>query len=244
VPVPEGTSPAKGPRRPELLGFAASERRQGEQRLPLAFDAYVELLEASGVALRSAGPGPALPERSARTLERLGIRSELWLEDCSRCGDRGAEGKRLCGSGRPVGCSRSLTTCGVRFRSRERRRRLASRSWGVCGDHLCPAALRCARRARRSTGPPMCCRARYRRDRDDRGGAPGQGRRRNPPVGIHRWSVSSRARSSATFSPRARPRGPGSNDRTPAGAARSARDEVKSVRASFATRRIRCRHRA
>jgi hypothetical protein len=48
--------------------------------LPLAFDAYVDLLSATGAALRSAGPGPGLPERSVRTLERLGIRSELWLE--------------------------------------------------------------------------------------------------------------------------------------------------------------------
>jgi putative transposase len=80
VPVSEGSSSAKGPRRPELVGFAAAECRQGEEGLPLAFDAYVELLVASGVALRSAGPGPALPERSVRTLERLGIRSDLWIE--------------------------------------------------------------------------------------------------------------------------------------------------------------------
>jgi hypothetical protein len=48
--------------------------------LPLAFDAYVELLAATGAALGGTGPAPALPERSVRTLERLGIRSELWLE--------------------------------------------------------------------------------------------------------------------------------------------------------------------
>jgi hypothetical protein len=30
--------------------------------------------------MRKAEPRPALPERSVRTLERLGIRSELWFE--------------------------------------------------------------------------------------------------------------------------------------------------------------------
>jgi hypothetical protein len=44
-------------------------RRQGEEGLPLACDAYVELLVASGAALRCAGPGPALPE--APTLPSL-----------------------------------------------------------------------------------------------------------------------------------------------------------------------------
>jgi hypothetical protein len=52
LPVSEGPSPAKGPGRPELVGFAANDRRQGEEGLPLAFGAYVELLVASGVALR------------------------------------------------------------------------------------------------------------------------------------------------------------------------------------------------
>jgi hypothetical protein len=77
VAAAEGSSPAGEPRRPELLGFAADESEDG---LPLAFDAYVELLAASGAAIGGAGPAPALPERSVRTLERLGIRSELWLE--------------------------------------------------------------------------------------------------------------------------------------------------------------------
>lgn len=76
----EGSGPAKGPQRPDLLGFAAGELAQGEDGLPVAFDAYVDLLVATGATLRGAEPGPALAKRSARTLERLGIRSELWLE--------------------------------------------------------------------------------------------------------------------------------------------------------------------
>ena len=77
VAVSKDSSPARG-RRPALVGFAACELRQGEDGLPLAFDAYVDLLSATGAALR--GAGSALPERSARTLERLGIRTNLWLE--------------------------------------------------------------------------------------------------------------------------------------------------------------------
>jgi REP element-mobilizing transposase RayT len=73
----QGSSPAREPRRPELLGFAADESEDG---LPLAFDVYVELLTATGAALGGTGSEPVLPERSVRTLERLGIRSELWLK--------------------------------------------------------------------------------------------------------------------------------------------------------------------
>jgi hypothetical protein len=80
VAVGEGVPPAKKLQPPELVDFAASDRGQDEDLLPLALEAYVELLTATGAALRSACSGQALPERSARTLERLGIRSEFWLE--------------------------------------------------------------------------------------------------------------------------------------------------------------------
>ena len=79
-PVLVGSNPTNRPRRPELAGFTAPGQSQGEEVLPRTLDAYVDLLADTGASVRAAGASPALPDRSVRTLERLGIRSELWLE--------------------------------------------------------------------------------------------------------------------------------------------------------------------
>ena len=68
------------PRRPDLVGFAGRGTAPGGETLPLEFDAYVDLLAATGAVVRAAGAAGALSAPSVRTLERLGIRSERWLE--------------------------------------------------------------------------------------------------------------------------------------------------------------------
>jgi REP element-mobilizing transposase RayT len=66
--------------RPALVGFAAQSEPHGGEVLPLALDAYVELLAATGAAMRTTADAMALPDGCVRTLERLGIRSAHWLE--------------------------------------------------------------------------------------------------------------------------------------------------------------------
>lgn len=66
--------------RPELVQFAAVGAMPGEEALPVDFDSYVDLLKATGAAVRSDRPQAVLPESAARTLERIGVRSEHWLE--------------------------------------------------------------------------------------------------------------------------------------------------------------------
>jgi len=78
--VPEGSNRTEGRRQPELVGFADHTQSPGKDVLPLALDAYIDLLATTGAAMCTTGPSPAFPERSVRTLQRLGIRSELWLE--------------------------------------------------------------------------------------------------------------------------------------------------------------------
>ena len=66
--------------RPELVRFAEPGATPSEEALPVDFDSYVDLLEATGAALRASRPDSVLPEGIVRTLERVGIRSEHWLE--------------------------------------------------------------------------------------------------------------------------------------------------------------------
>jgi hypothetical protein len=107
LPVSEGT----GRRRPNLVGFAAHNHPRGEDDLPLALDVYVELLVATGAAVRSTVPcHPALPERAAATLERLGIRSELWLESL-----RGYQHRFFT----MVGCVHAIAVCCARTDRRQ-----------------------------------------------------------------------------------------------------------------------------
>jgi hypothetical protein len=74
----EASRPAAAARRPKLVGLSARDKPQDD--LPLNLDDYVELLVSTATALRSTEPRLGLPERSTRSLERLGIRSEYWLE--------------------------------------------------------------------------------------------------------------------------------------------------------------------
>ena len=69
-------------RRPELCSFAGPGRVDADQDLPIPmlFEDYVELLAATGVAVRAEAPERTIPEESRRLLERIGIESEHWLE--------------------------------------------------------------------------------------------------------------------------------------------------------------------
>lgn len=64
----------------QLASFVKLGAEQSAEVLPADFDSYVDLLVATGAALRSDEPAPRLPEPVRHTLERVGIRSELWLE--------------------------------------------------------------------------------------------------------------------------------------------------------------------
>jgi hypothetical protein len=72
--------PARPPREFRGVARRLSTQSPGKDFLPLALDAYIDLLAATGAAMCTTGPSPAFPERSVRTLQRLGIRSELWFE--------------------------------------------------------------------------------------------------------------------------------------------------------------------
>ena len=80
TPEPPETGEDRGrPGRPELRPFA-TEAGGGADGLPLEFPAYLELLSATGAALRSPEPTARLPDASQRLLERLGIAPPHWLE--------------------------------------------------------------------------------------------------------------------------------------------------------------------
>lgn len=66
-------------RRPVLSRFACGEAVGSEADLPIAFEQYVELLTATGIAVR-APEGERLAPSAAQLLERLGIRSAHWVE--------------------------------------------------------------------------------------------------------------------------------------------------------------------
>ena len=76
----KGSHRTNAPQRPELVAFPAPGVASEEDALPLTLGEYVELLEATGAAVRGAGADPVLPEGGVRTLRRLGIRSEHWLQ--------------------------------------------------------------------------------------------------------------------------------------------------------------------
>jgi hypothetical protein len=67
-----------------LVQFAEAGAAPSEEALPVDFDSYVDLLEATAAALRCGTPEPALPDSAVRTLERVAIRSEHWLETIRR----------------------------------------------------------------------------------------------------------------------------------------------------------------
>jgi hypothetical protein len=69
------------PWRPELVVFSApGVSNEEEDALPLTLGDYVELLEATGAAVRGPRTDPVLPDGSVRTLQRVGINSENWLQ--------------------------------------------------------------------------------------------------------------------------------------------------------------------
>ncbi len=69
------------PRRPELVALSTPGAfRAEEHALPLTLGDYVELLEATGATVRGPGPDTVLPEGSVRTLWRVGIISEHWVQ--------------------------------------------------------------------------------------------------------------------------------------------------------------------
>jgi hypothetical protein len=70
----------ESPRRPDLLPFALPGEIDAEDRLPMKFGQYVELLAATGVMVRRGSQQAKLPERSQSLLERVGIASENWVE--------------------------------------------------------------------------------------------------------------------------------------------------------------------
>lgn len=65
---------------PALVPFAAAEPTANEDALPVGLSDYVDILTATGAALRSRDPGVSIPQAVGRTLERLGIASYAWLE--------------------------------------------------------------------------------------------------------------------------------------------------------------------
>jgi hypothetical protein len=62
------------------VSFAAGHDSRNDESLPVDFEAYADLLADTASAVRAGGKSGPVPERSRRTLEGLGIRSERWLE--------------------------------------------------------------------------------------------------------------------------------------------------------------------
>ena len=74
-------APCEGTRlHPELVPFAPAGTMSDADELPVDLDSYVDLLRATGAAVRSANPEATLPASAMQTLERLGVRGEHWLE--------------------------------------------------------------------------------------------------------------------------------------------------------------------
>jgi REP-associated tyrosine transposase len=69
-----------GPRRPELSRFARPGVVDADQALPMSLEEYVELLAATGAAVRAEAPGATMSNESVRLLERFGIESRHWVE--------------------------------------------------------------------------------------------------------------------------------------------------------------------
>jgi len=65
-------------KRPALLGFAKDGAE--EEPLTIDFESYVDLLAATGVVLQAGEGTPGLPDRTRRTLERVGVNREHWIE--------------------------------------------------------------------------------------------------------------------------------------------------------------------
>jgi hypothetical protein len=76
-----GVPESETPRRPDLLSFARQGEIDAEDRLPVEFGQYVELLAATGAMVRGDGSKEVkLPEPSRSLLNKLGIASEHWVE--------------------------------------------------------------------------------------------------------------------------------------------------------------------
>jgi len=80
VAGPDSPAEAGRARQPQLRPLVAATGAGGAAVLPLDLPAYIELLTATGAALRSVEPTARLPDASRRVLERLGIHSQHWLE--------------------------------------------------------------------------------------------------------------------------------------------------------------------
>ncbi len=65
---------------PTLVPFAAAAPIANENALPVEWSDYVDLLTATGAALRSRDAGVSIPQAPGRTLERIGITPRVWLE--------------------------------------------------------------------------------------------------------------------------------------------------------------------
>ena len=63
-----------------MVRFAAPGALPTEDVLPVDLDSYVELLKATGAAVYSAPSAAALPVGAVRTLERVAIRADHWVE--------------------------------------------------------------------------------------------------------------------------------------------------------------------
>jgi hypothetical protein len=64
---------------PRMLQSATQRRASDKGLLPVSFDDYLQLLEASGRIIQ-AGKSGAIPPHLAPILERLRIRSEMWTD--------------------------------------------------------------------------------------------------------------------------------------------------------------------
>jgi len=75
----QDSGPAE-PRRPELSRFAQPGVVDADRDLPMSFEEYLELLAATGAAVRAEDPGMTMSSQSVHLLERFGIESEHWVE--------------------------------------------------------------------------------------------------------------------------------------------------------------------
>jgi len=74
------TDPGAAGCEPNLIAFGDAESPANEEALPIELDDYINLLTATGVALRSGVPGATMPDAAVRTLHQLGIARRHWVE--------------------------------------------------------------------------------------------------------------------------------------------------------------------
>jgi len=71
---------------PEMVASATQRRASDKGFIPLSWEDYLELLDASGRIVQ-AGKSGAIPDHLAPILARLGIRSEMWADLVTRFDD-------------------------------------------------------------------------------------------------------------------------------------------------------------